>query len=272
MKWLQNVIYIMKFYQKNYHNIEKTYIIKVEGEVKESQLACVRAGVVIDGIGSEKIRSYTVANPMAFREYVDSLFPPTDEPTSRYKLRCALWLSYIGVRKTDILNVKESDIDLLSLSVKYNGDLLEIYRESIEPFRKMLSSDCYLLTGHHGYTTHTKKTEGDTLIRDVSRRSSGTTIESLTSDISRAATVANRNGITSKRLSLNDAWLSGMFYRQYERERAGVTSILREITASSMEVEKWRNNPSTFNIETDNSKIIFKLDTALHVIISNSSL
>ena len=36
------------------HEITKTYVVKVEGEVKESQLAVLRAGVVIDGVRLNK--------------------------------------------------------------------------------------------------------------------------------------------------------------------------------------------------------------------------
>lgn len=39
------------------HEITKTYVIKVEGQVKESQLAVVRAGVVIDGVRLAKCKA-----------------------------------------------------------------------------------------------------------------------------------------------------------------------------------------------------------------------
>ena len=42
------------------HEITKTYVIKVEGQVKESQLAVVRAGVVIDGIRLSKCKAKIV--------------------------------------------------------------------------------------------------------------------------------------------------------------------------------------------------------------------
>lgn len=38
------------------HEINKTYVVRVEGEVKESQLAVMRAGVVIDGIRLSKCK------------------------------------------------------------------------------------------------------------------------------------------------------------------------------------------------------------------------
>ena len=39
-----------------FHEIKKTYVVKVEGDVKESQLAVIRAGVVIDGIRLSKCK------------------------------------------------------------------------------------------------------------------------------------------------------------------------------------------------------------------------
>ena len=39
------------------HEITKTYVVKVEGEVKESQLAVMRAGVVIDGVRLSKCKA-----------------------------------------------------------------------------------------------------------------------------------------------------------------------------------------------------------------------
>lgn len=38
------------------HEITKTYVVRVEGEVKESQLAVIRAGVVIDGVRLSKCK------------------------------------------------------------------------------------------------------------------------------------------------------------------------------------------------------------------------
>ena len=38
------------------HEITKTYVVRVEGEVKESQLAVMRAGVVIDGVRLSKCK------------------------------------------------------------------------------------------------------------------------------------------------------------------------------------------------------------------------
>ena len=38
------------------HEITKTYVVKVEGDVKESQLAVMRAGVVIDGVRLSKCK------------------------------------------------------------------------------------------------------------------------------------------------------------------------------------------------------------------------
>lgn len=38
------------------HDVSKTYVVRVEGEVKESQLAVMRAGVVIDGVRLSKCK------------------------------------------------------------------------------------------------------------------------------------------------------------------------------------------------------------------------
>ena len=38
------------------NEITKTYVVKVEGDVKESQLAVMRAGVVIDGVRLSKCK------------------------------------------------------------------------------------------------------------------------------------------------------------------------------------------------------------------------
>ncbi len=38
------------------HEVAKTYVVKVEGDVKESQLAVMRAGVVVDGVRLKKCK------------------------------------------------------------------------------------------------------------------------------------------------------------------------------------------------------------------------
>lgn len=215
---------------------------------------CVRMGMPgacedmlkIETIGLEKIKHQTVASPLHLQRYLDSICEPESEKTTDNIYRCFYWLAYGGVAEKDILNIKCIDVDLANMVVRYNGTEVPIYREALPAF-KNCTELTYFVYKHPNYSEKIcNRAEGDTLVRGIK---SVPTLMSMRVELSRRSKAKIEDGKTELRLSYHRVWISGLFYRMYERERIGMTVDFSDAAAQFMEgktykLDKWRGTPS----------------------------
>jgi len=89
--------------------ITKTYVVKVEGEVKESQLAVMRAGVVIDGVRLSKCK----VKMLERLEKETKLEVVISEGKNRQvrKMFDAVGLTVVFLKRTHIGDLRMSGVD-----------------------------------------------------------------------------------------------------------------------------------------------------------------
>jgi len=195
----------------------------------------------INSVGLDKIKQQTVANPIQLQKYLDDLFEDksanaADNKTTDNIYRCYYWLAYGGVAEEDILKVKCSDVDFENMVVRYKETEIPIYREAIPAFR-----NCVELTHfdfrHPSYTKTVwrARAEGDTLVRGIRTVSS---VQSMRVELSRRA--KKMEWKTGIRLSYYRTWISGVFYRTYEREIAGEKPDFKRIAAERTEGKTYK--------------------------------
>ena len=197
--------------------------------------------VNIDGI--DMMRERTVVNPLHLQRYLDAVYDSEDRKGADNAYRCYHWLAYGGVREEDIVTIKDSDVDLSSMVVNYKDTEIPIYREAIPAFK-----NCITLTGftynHPNYGTPLVKprASGNILLRGISSPTPST----MTLRVEVSRTSKEGEGKTSLRLSYNRLWLSGVFYRMYEREMLGEEVNFKPIVAYHIEGKEYKiskNNP-----------------------------
>lgn len=170
--------------------------------------------------GLDKMKRYMVSNPLMLQMYLNILYEPESEETTNNIYRCFYWLAYAGIDEDDILNIKCSDIDFDNMLVRYNGFNYPIYRESIPAFR-----NCALLTQfryinpNHATVKYIDRVSGDQLLKGIK---SVQDIKTIRVSLSRTSKQKKDEGKTNLRLSYNRVYLSGVFYRKYETEMAGI--------------------------------------------------
>ena len=182
----------------------------------------------IDTLGLDSVRQKSVPNPVKFQAYLDALFDPEDENTVENIYRCHYWLGYMGLRAEETLLVKCSDVDLERSILTFNGKEYPIYAESLKAFRYASQSASFTFR-HPRYTNVSSRArmQGDTLLRGIQRgkEQTGYTVPVLNVEFSRhhkAALENPKNGIAPEvTLSYYKAWLSGLFFRMYEKECRG---------------------------------------------------
>lgn len=191
---------------------------------------CIGSGVpnACDGMlkvntnGIEKFKKQTVANPLHLQQYLNSICDPEDEETTDNIYRCFYWLAYGGMEEVDILSVKCNDVDLSSMVVRFNGKEYPIYREALPAFKNCMTLSQFLYKNpNYGSDkmVYRDRADGDTLIRGIRAIP---TVKSMRVALSRKTSLMQQNNPDCMKLSYNRVWLSGLFFRMYEKERAGI--------------------------------------------------
>ena len=200
----------------------------------------------IDVMGLDKIRQQTVASPLHLQMYLDSICEPERAETTDNIYRCFYWLAYGGVSEEDIFGIKCSDVDLNDMVVRYDGGEVPIYREALAAFKNCVNLTQFVYK-HPNYDkiVYMDRAVGDTLVRGIR---SAPSVKAMRVALSRRSKENIDEGKTNLRLSYFRVWLSGLFYRTYERERAGIPVNFSDAAAQFMEgktykLDTGRNTP-----------------------------
>ena len=182
----------------------------------------------ISDFGLDKLKSQMVANPQHLQRYLNCILEPEQENTVDNVYRCYYWMAYGGMSEEDALNVTTKDVDLVNLVIRYNGTEYPIYREAIPAFKSCVESTNFKCK-HPNYTdveVYRNRIAGDILTRGT--RGYGST-RGIRVEISRKQRNQRFRPDSTKddksldlKLSFYRIRLSGLFYRMYEAERAGM--------------------------------------------------
>lgn len=209
----------------------------------------------IEELGNEKLKRQMVANPRHLQRYLDVLFEHESEETVDCIYRCFYWLAYGGMKEEDVLDVTDSEVDFVEMVVRHNGIEYPIYREAIKAFRNCVELEQFRYK-HPNYSADKvvfkERTFGNRLLRGMSQNQPITTLRVEMSR--RQNNPSKRKGIPSTdesldlKLSYYRVQLSGIFYREYEAERAGMNVDFMGVAARFMEgktysLSKCRNLP-----------------------------
>lgn len=163
------------------------------------------------------IENKLVKDALQLRIYLDALFSPEEDVSTDVLLRAYCWLSYMGLSDDQIDNLRLSDVDLSEMIIVVDGKIYDIYREAFRSIKICVERDI-LKYNHSKYSTLIKRIEGDRVIRGVKSERKSVTLKS---DISTANKQALENKKTNLNLTPRSIKMSGIFSRQYERERMG---------------------------------------------------
>ena len=211
-------------------DLKSSKIISLKNYIKW----CVRNGVEgardewsqIQNTGLNKIKTSMVSFPGHLQKCLNELYDEESMQTLDNVYRCFYWLAYSGMKEEDIFNVKNEDIDLVNLVVKYKNDVYPIYKEALPCIRNCMTLKSFYFN-HPLYSSDKNvwkdRAPGNTLVRVLS----GTcTIKSFRSLLS-TKVIHESKGVISgvprkvQKLGYNRVWRSGMFYRIYEQDLLG---------------------------------------------------
>lgn len=204
--------------------------------------------LLVDVSALSKMKRQTVKNPMHLQRYLNEICDTESEHTADNTLRCFYWMAYGGMGEEDIFRVRSKNVDLQNLLVHLDGTDYPIYREAIPAFKNCMTLTQFLYK-HPNYgadkTVYRDRADGDILIRGIRAIPS---VMSMRAELSRRSKRCFDEGRTTLQLSYYRAWISGVFYRTYEAELAGIPVDFSGVAANFMhgktyKLESGRNTP-----------------------------
>lgn len=207
--------------------------------------------LTVDIDNTTGLREKMVASPIDLKRVLDDYFDEAKYQTADVVLRTFLWLAFIGVEDRDSIRIKCQDVDVVNLGLRYKGEIYELPRESredflaarnLEFFNRMVMDHTRVMPSRGNKTTdvhinnHTIQREpGDLLLRMTVPITSDTLVKTMRPRVNFAFRKRNAELIESGKkslcryLSYNRVWLSGVYYRVFEQERAGCGTNFTEI-------------------------------------------
>lgn len=201
----------------------------------------------IEELGLDKLKRQMVANPQHLQRYLNCICDAESEETVGCIYRCFYWLAYGGMKEEDVLDVVESEVDLTDMVVRHNGSEYPIYREAIPAFKNCVNLREFRYK-HANYAADKvvfkERASGDMLLRGISESKS---IKAVRVEMSRRAKNPKFKSLADEgdkslnlKLSFYRVWLSGLFYRTYEAERAGMPADFLAAAEEFMEGKTYK--------------------------------
>lgn len=201
----------------------------------------------IEELGLEKLKRQMVANPQHLQRYLNCICDAESEETVGCIYRCFYWLAYGGMKEEDVLDVVESEVDLTDMVIRHNGSEYPIYREAIPAFKNCVNLREFRYK-HANYAADKvvfkERASGDMLLRGISESKS---IKAVRVEMSRRAKNSKFKSLEDEsdksldlKLSFYRVWLSGLFYRTYEAERAGMPADFLAAAEEFMEGKTYK--------------------------------
>lgn len=189
-------------------------------------------------VGLDKVRKQMVSSPLHLQKCLDKVFTPEEDRTIDNIYRCYYWMAYAGLKEEDAVLVKASDICFSEQCINFNGKSYTLYKESLPAFHNAVELREFMYQ-HPNYKKPVARprVEGDDIMRGIRANTKPLTIRSI---LSKRMKEAEETGKTEVKLSYFRAWMSGIFYRMYEQERAGIPANFSGVAADMMAGKTYR--------------------------------
>ncbi len=187
----------------------------------------------IEAVGLDKIKKQMVASPLHLQKFLDDVFDPEQEETIDNVYRCYFWMAYGGIDEDDTILITNDAVDFSQMAIQYKETSVPIYREAIPAFKNAVTLTSFLYK-HPNYSKPIRRDRvlGDTIMRGVKATTKTFTMRTT---LSKRNIKAVQDGLTDLQLSFYRVRMSGLFYRTYELERAGVPVTFSEAALRVMD-------------------------------------
>lgn len=171
----------------------------------------------------DEARETLFASPLHLASKLDLVFTDLNEDNVDILCRCFLWLAFAEMEDIDIVSVKRSDVDLASRNIHFEGLDYKIYEEAYKTFELACTLPSFKVSVQKG-CLYQSRSNPDMLLGSMERGEYVPKLK-LADFRARISAAGANSGVP---LSYNSVRMSGLFYRVYERERAGLVGVLED--------------------------------------------
>lgn len=191
-------------------------------------------------VATEKIREQMVSSPLHLKNILDGAdsakkavnddnkkvkkyyFDKAEMETVDITYRVFIWMAFAGLRDKDAVRVTSDCVDLKRLKINFEGESYELYKECIDDFEAACNLKDFTFC-HGNYTTRRPRAEGDAIARGfISPIADIGTLRPLINKRFANRVAEKKDGKQKSVLSYNRIYMSGVFYRAFESECAGL--------------------------------------------------
>lgn len=218
--------------------------------------------VYISDLAVNRIKETTVSSPFHLQKCLDEVFAKEDNLEFSLTYRCFLWLAFIGCPEDIAFKLKTTDVILQEMIVKtkIGSETYEfpIYREALKTFKYCSELD-YFMSNNPNYKKVYKlpRVSSNQLLRGLKKEATQARFRNEVSKFVRAA--------NTTKLSYSHVFMSGIFYRKYQEELAGMRVDFSDVVGymtdgkeyvmkSGKDYKNWRKNRQEIYMEMDYDK------------------
>lgn len=197
--------------------------------------------------GIEKFKNSTVANEVDLQRYLDAIYAPEDEHRVDSIIRAYVWLAFCGIPEAALESLTKENIILDDMIVSYDGMIKKLYPEALKSIRDAMNLTEFF-HDHKNYQTMMPRFEGNRLLR---LGKSDFSVGRLRTYLTTREKKVNDAGTKTKNLSYGRIYLSGMFYRIYKLEMAGMEPDFTAITIDERSDRRKKESITKANMRKD---------------------
>lgn len=175
----------------------------------------------------DEMRETLFASPLHLASKLDQAFSEIQEDNVDLLCRCFIWLAFAEMEDNGIAAVRRDDVDLMARAVHFNGRDYRIYEEAYPAFDRVYTLPSFKVFVQKGFMYQTRSNP-DMFFSGMERGEYNPKLK-LADFRARISAAAFSSGVP---LSYNTIRMSGLFFRVYERERAGLVDDLESAFAS----------------------------------------
>lgn len=203
--------------------VQKICILKeyeqwcIDEKLTPNRSVSVIDGITADDVGIANIKQQMVATPQELQKQLNIYFAPEDKNGVDNLYRAYFWLAFSGIAQEDVLKIKNSNIDIKNMCVNFGQEFYPIYKEEVDCLRNGV-----ILREFNNMNPNYKDARQTRVVSEFLFRGTRGVFNTntLRMTVSRRIKIVNEKEKGVK-LSYNRIWLSGVFYRMYEREQLG---------------------------------------------------
>ena len=208
--------------------------------------------------GKSKVREMTVSGPEHLEKILNAVFDPVEMATSDIILRGYCWLAFSGLQDEEIAEVSAKEVDLDRFLISHNGAVFQLCTQAISTMRilREMSAFRYYHPGYDEDFIWRVRSDGDKLLRGI--RGAKPNVLVLRSMLSTRVNEAYKSGKIDVKISCYRLWISGQFYRMFQKERMGEPVDFSDLASFGIRQKEEKGRPYKLSSENGGRTIAGK--------------